>query len=287
MLCLPFLVSLIILLFKVVITNFTVGSDSVAHMAEEIENASVIVPKSMVWTFLINIPFTFALLLTFLFCIGDVGEAVASTTGFPFMYVFQNATGSVGAATGMTVVILALLIFITISSLASTSRQTFAFARDEGLPFSRWIGHVHERWHIPVNSVIFSCGFTMVVSLINIGSTVAFNALLSLSTIALMATYILSIGCVTLRRFGSEPLPHARWSLGKYGLPVNVIALLYTAWGFFWSFWPNSYQPTPTSMNWACVMFGGLMIISMVSYFTYARKIYQGPVVKVEGRKFQ
>jgi choline transport protein len=118
------------------------GSDSVAHMAEEIEDAGIIVPKSMVWTFLLNVPFTFGLLLTYLFCIGDVTQAIASPTGFPFMYVFQNATGTVGGTTGMTIVILLLLIMITISSMASTSRQTFAFARDNGLPFSKWLGHV-------------------------------------------------------------------------------------------------------------------------------------------------
>ena len=111
-------------------------------MAEEIENAGMIVPKSMVWTFLLNVPFTFGLLLTYLFCIGNITDALSSPTGFPFMYVFQNATGSVGGATGMTIVVLLLLIMITISSMASTSRQTFAFARDNGLPFSRWIGHV-------------------------------------------------------------------------------------------------------------------------------------------------
>jgi choline transport protein len=128
-------------------TMFVVlGSDSVAHMAEEIEDAGLIVPKSMVWTFLLNVPFTFGLLITYLFCIGNIDDAIASPTGFPFMYVFQNATGSVGGATGMTIVVLLLLIMITISSMASTSRQTFAFARDNGLPFSAWLGHVGRRF---------------------------------------------------------------------------------------------------------------------------------------------
>ena len=138
-------------------TMFVVlGSDSVAHMAEEIEDAGIIVPKSMVWTFLLNVPFTFGLLVTYLFCIGDVTEAIASTTGFPFIYVFQTATGTVGGTTGMTVVILLLLIMITISSMASTSRQTFAFARDNGLPFSKWLGHVSRHLLSPAHSTQFA-----------------------------------------------------------------------------------------------------------------------------------
>ena len=134
-------------------TMFVVlGSDSVAHMAEEIEDAGIIVPKSMVWTFLLNVPFTFGLLVTYLFCIGNVTDAINSPTGFPFIYVFQTATGTVGGTTGMTVVILLLLIMITISSMASTSRQTFAFARDNGLPFSRWLGHVSHHLLSPAHS---------------------------------------------------------------------------------------------------------------------------------------
>jgi choline transport protein len=68
------------------------------------------------------------------------------------------------------------------------------------------------------------------MSLVNLGSEVAFEAMLSLATVALMATYLMSIGCVLLKRLRGEELPSARWSLGRYGLAVNVVALLYTSW---------------------------------------------------------
>jgi choline transport protein len=256
----------------------------VAHMSEEIKDAAIIVPRSMVWSFLLNVPFTFGLLITYLFCIGNLEDAIASPTGFPFIYVFQNALGTIGGATALTTVVLILLIMITISSLASTSRQTFAFARDNGLPFSPWLAKVHPKWHIPVNSIIFTCLFTMTISLINIGSTVAFNAMLSLSTTALMGTYVISIGCVTLKRFRKETFPHAAWTLGRYGLTVNCIALTYAVWSFFWSFWPNAAAVTPQNFNWACVLFVGIIGSACILYYVHARKIYEGPVAKVQGR---
>jgi hypothetical protein len=61
--------------------------------------------------------------------------------------VFRQATGSTGGTTGLTVVILFLITMITISAFASTSRQTFAFARDRGLPFSSWLGQVTYSLH--------------------------------------------------------------------------------------------------------------------------------------------
>lgn len=118
------------------------GSDSVAHMAEEVEDAGVVVPRAMVWSFIINIPFTFAMVISYLFCMPSVEDAVSDPTGFPFIYVFRQATGTSGGTLGMTVVILFLITMITISAMASTSRQTFAFARDNGLPFASRLGRV-------------------------------------------------------------------------------------------------------------------------------------------------
>jgi choline transport protein len=118
------------------------GSDAPAHISEEVQDAALVVPRSMFWSYVLNVPPTFAMLLAYLFCIGDLESAVASPTGFPFIYVFQNATGSPRAATALTFIVFILIIFVAASTVASTSRQTFAFARDRGLPFSSWLSQV-------------------------------------------------------------------------------------------------------------------------------------------------
>ena len=129
--------------------------------------------------------------------------------------------------------------------------------------FSKWLARVDERFRVPTNSVIFTVLFTVVMSLINIGSTAAFNAFLSVSVVALMATYTLSIACILVKRLRGEPLPPARWrlfgqnadlgdvkgGLGKYGAPINAIALVYSIWAFFWGLWPLYNHPTPASVS--------------------------------------
>jgi hypothetical protein len=62
--------------------------------------------------------------------------------------------------------------------------------------------------------------------------------------------------------------------------------MIYASWSFFWSFWPNAHDVNAENFNWASVLFVGLMGISAVLYWVHARKVYDGPVVKVEGRKF-
>ena len=129
--------------------------------------------------------------------------------------------------------------------------------------FSKWLARVDERFRVPINSVIFTVLFTLVMSLINIGSTTAFNAFLSVSVVALMATYTISIACILVKRLRGEPLPPARWrllgknagpsdvtgGLGKYGPPINAIALVYSLWAFFWGFWPLFSHPNAASVS--------------------------------------
>jgi choline transport protein len=89
---------------------------------------------------------------------------------------------------------------------------------------------VDSRFEVPVNAILLTLIFVCLMSLINLGSKVAFEAMISLATLALMATYKISIGCALLKRLRGEALPSARWSLGRCGLAVNAIAIVYTTW---------------------------------------------------------
>jgi choline transport protein len=98
-----------------------------------------------------------------------------------------------------------------------------------------------------------------------------------------MATYSISIGCVLWQRTvnGGAHLPYARWSLGALGTPINGIAFVYSVYVFFWTGWPGAKDPTLQTFNWSSVMFGGVLLISMVYYIIWGRTHYKGPVVLV------
>ena len=124
--------------------------------------------------------------------------------------------------------------------------------------------------------------FTILISFINIASSTAFRAIVSLGVVALMATYAISIGCFLLRRFQSPLIPHARWSMGRAGAPVNVIALIYTAWALFWSTWPSHRHPNAQTFNWAVLVFVVVMVGAAVEFAVHGRKYYKGPATKVQ-----
>jgi len=93
----------------------------------------------MIATTILNGILGFAALVAILFCVGDIEAAEKTTTGYPFIEIFYAATGSAGGATAMVCVILALIFCATIGLIATASRMTWAFARDNGLPGSRWL----------------------------------------------------------------------------------------------------------------------------------------------------
>ena len=254
-------------------------------MAEEVRDAGLYVPMSIVWSYVANGIIAVIFLIAYLFSIENVDDALSDPSGYPFIYVFRNCVSTSGV-NALTIMVLVLVIASNISWSASTARQTFAFARDNGLPFSKWFARVHPTLEIPANAIYFTCIFTILLSLINIGSSIAFAAIMSLQVVAIMMTYVCSIGCILYRRiYNPELLPKTRWGLGRWGVIVNSLALGYSVNTFFWSFWPQSIPLTVSNFNWSVVMFFGVLFLCAIMYVFQGRKVYVGPVTSIRAHR--
>ena len=110
-------------------------------MSEEIQNASTNLPRGLLYSVAINGAQGLAALIAALFCIGDIDTVLETPTGFPFMAILAQAVGSKGA-TALIALILTLFVFAIVSAYAAASRMLWAFARDHGLPGSRYLGRV-------------------------------------------------------------------------------------------------------------------------------------------------
>ena len=92
------------------------------------------VPRAMLTSVVINGALGFGMLMSLLYCAGDLEAALTSPTGYPFIAIFTQATKSVGGATAMTAVVVLIAFSATIGTVAAASRQLWAFARDRGVP---------------------------------------------------------------------------------------------------------------------------------------------------------
>ncbi|KAL3703931.1 hypothetical protein TMatcc_009621 [Talaromyces marneffei ATCC 18224] len=259
-----------------------IGYDCAAHMSEEIRNAGETLPKAMMSAVVVNAVLGFVMLVTICFTLGDVDSILASPTGYPFIQVFFNSTGSYAGTNVMTAILILTLTASTITEVATASRQLWSFARDNGVPFGEFFSHVNPGWNIPLNSVLVSLAITALLSLINIGSTAALTAIVSLTITSLMSSYIISISCLLLKRIRGEPLPEHRWSLGKWGMAINIAALAYLCPVFVFAFFPLTSTVTVSTMNWSVVMYLGVIFFATAYYWLGGRHKFVAPVALVK-----
>src|SRR5271163_4939541 len=124
-------------------------------------------------------------------------------------------------------------------------------------------------------SFMVSC----LLSVINIGSSIALENITSLSLVAILSSYIVSISCIMIKRWRNAPLLPAYYNLGRtFGLLLNGASLLFLVLVFVFSFFPGNVNPTPAQMNWTIMIYGVVMLAALGHYYFKGRHVYDGPV---------
>ncbi|KAK4906458.1 hypothetical protein LTR49_024385 [Elasticomyces elasticus] len=257
-----------------------IGADAAVHLAEELKDASYILPRAMVSSALMNYATALTMIISFVSAIDPavLDDVLATSTGQPWVAVIRNVTGSQAATIALAVVMCFQFTFTSINQATTSSRQLWAFARDKGVPFHAFLSKVSERDGVPHNAIFVTLGSTVIFSMIIIGSTIAFNIILSVCNVALIITYTICIATLVAKRLRGEKLPPSRFNLGRAGLFINIAALCWLLVLGTFLFFPAVPNPTPASMNWACLMFGVVMIFAFIWYFVRGRHEYDGPV---------
>lgn len=119
------------------------------------------------------------------------------------------------------------------------------------------------------------------MALINIGSSAAFNAFISLIVTSYYSSFILAASVMLHKRLTTpdSALPWGPFKLGRAGVPVTVVAIAYSASGAFFSIRPASLIADAEGMNYNILVFGATIIFSLSFWFPYGRKYCQGPVL--------
>lgn len=127
---------------------------------------------------------------------------------------------------------------------------------------------------------------SLLLALINIGSSTAFNALTSLVIAAFYSSFVISASVLLHKRLTTpeHEMNYGPFQNGRFGVPVIIGSIIYSIIGIFFSFWPGSLNPTLVNMNWSVVVFCGAMVLSMGFWFVHGRLVYTGPIVEIDSR---
>jgi len=259
-----------------------IGFDCSIHMTEETKDSSRTVPHTLLIGYASNVLLGFFSIMAIIYTVGPLDTALQVSTGYPIINMFFNATQSLSAANVMTAVIIINFTAADIACIAATSRQVWAFARNHGMPFSEFIAPDRLAYDMPLNAIFISLIMALIIALINVGSAQALGIILSIYNSALLASYTITITCILLHRLQARRLPEARYTLGKWGALINILALIYIIPLFVFSFFPFAPNPTAATMNWACVMVGGTVVLATAYYIVWGRKSYTPPNETIE-----
>ncbi|KAL4896380.1 amino acid permease [Aspergillus ambiguus] len=248
----------------------------ISSMAEECPNPAIKVPRAMSLSVPVGGLAGLFFVLPICFTLPRLADILDAPAGQALPYIFHVVMGTPGAALGLTVLVLVITLFCSISITVAASRSTWAFARDDALPLARLWARVHPRLGVPVGSLALLTLIQMLLGLINLGSSSAFTAFVSVGVIALAVAYAIPIALSLLQ--GRRDVAHAHWCCGPVvGPVVNVLALAWIAFELILFSMPTALPVTRVSMNYASVVFVAFMTLSALWYVVYARKSYKGP----------
>ncbi|ETN44186.1 uncharacterized protein HMPREF1541_10736 [Cyphellophora europaea CBS 101466] len=254
-----------------------ISLDGTVHMAEETRVAKKAVPRAVFWGVVLNGAMGFAMVVCVLSAMGPMDEELAYAP-YPLAVVLMRTTKSADASTAMLCGILVIFACSGLGCVASVSRLTWAWSRDGGLP--RWFAMVDAKHLLPIRAIWLGLALNIALSLINVGSSAAYGAILSLATISLFTSYGIAIFSMLAARWrshqGQQVLELGEWNMGRYGVFVNLFALLYTAYMAIFLPIPYSLPVTAVNMNYAGPIFVAGLIFVLSSWYLWGRKRWPG-----------
>lgn len=219
--------------------------DSATHLAEEVAQPERSIPIAILCTVLIGFLTSWTYCISMFFSLNNLDEILNTPTGVPILALYYQALQNKAGA-----IVLETLLFVTgigcqIACHTWQSRLCWSFARDRGLPMSSFLSQVHPTLDVPLNAHSVSCFIVGLLGLLYLGSSTAFNSMVTACIVLLYASYVVPIVCLLWR--GRNNLKHGPFWLGRLGLVCNIVVLAWTLFCLVIYSFPSVYPVTTGS----------------------------------------
>ncbi|GAA1690476.1 amino acid permease [Fodinicola feengrottensis] len=269
---------LYVVLLGLLMAQYTfTGYDASAHMTEETKDPSKAGPWGIVGSIVVSLVAGWILIVGLTFAIQNYHGAVNSATGVPPAQIFLDALGSVGGKLLLVIVVVAQL-FCGMSSVTANSRMIYAFSRDGALPASGLWHKINKRTRTPTNAIWLAAGGAFVLGLPYLWNNTAYVAVTSIAVIGLYIAYVLP---TFLRLLRGRDFERGPWHLGRWSLPIGIIAVLWVVFITILFMLPASYPITKDSFNYTPIAVLVVLGFAGIWWVVSARKWFTGP--KVQG----
>ena len=250
------------------------GFDTASSLGEETVDPRRTAPTAILRAITASFVLGGLIILLAVMAVDDLADPQAGTFGGGLQYIVLQALGTgVGKAFLICVAIAITVCVLAVHSAAI--RLVFAMARDDKLPASPRLARVHPRFKTPVTASILVGLAAIAILLVNVRQPQIFLVVTSIAIIMIYLAYLLVTGPMLLARLrGQWPLAGRSegFSLGRWGLPVNLVAVL---WGGAMALnlaWPRAeiYNPTDPQhwyLRWGAFVFIGALVLGGLAYY--------------------
>ncbi|CAH0051506.1 unnamed protein product [Clonostachys solani] len=249
--------------------------DSMVHIADEIPNPERNIPKALIWSIAVGFVTGMICLCAYMFATDDYDTGYSSLS-----ITFQAFSQNQGAA-----IVIQVLVFVsTIGALWGIhvwqSRLAWTIGYNRGFPFGKYLERISGApYGTPVYALIFSAFFTALLGCLYLGSSTAFNSLVSASLLFQWLSYSIPVVFLNLR--GRSKIPHGEFWFPTLGYAANAMLVMWTGVSLVIYCFPYTLPVEVGNMNYVSAVLCGTTLLSVLCWFGYGRKHFR--ILELDG----
>ncbi|MFN2479750.1 MAG: amino acid permease [Pseudonocardiaceae bacterium] len=239
------------------------GFDSAAELSEETAAPRRVVPSAILRALLVSFVGGGFMIVAALMAAPSLTDGQLSSGGIAYVITSQ-LDSTLGRA--LLAVVAISIVSACLAIQNSASRVMFSMARDGRLPGGRLLARVSPQTGTPILTGIAVGALAIGVLLINLGNPAAFAAVTSTSVVIVYLAYLLVTVPALGARLGRRlpPKQPGGFSLGRWGLAVNLIAVAYGIAMMVNIAWPRRAVYDPAGTSWVLQYLALLFVAALV-----------------------
>lgn len=235
------------------------GFDTASSLGEETVDPRRTAPSAILRAVIASFVIGGLILLFGILAAPNLADPALGTSAGGLQLIILQALGS----TLGKVFLVCIVVAVTVCALAVHTagiRLMFAMARDNALPAGARLARIDPKRKTPIVPAVLIGVVAVLILVVNVGSPKIFTAVTSVAVIMIYVAYLLVTGPLLLKRLRGE-WPDAGstgyFTLGRFGLPVNILAVV---WGGAMALnlaWPRPEVYGEGAYAWVAFIFIG------------------------------
>ncbi|MBS0376263.1 MAG: amino acid permease [Proteobacteria bacterium] len=248
------------------------GFDTASSLGEETVDPRRTAPMAILRAILASFVIGGAILVFAVLSAPDLADPQIASSSGSLQYIVEKVMWGPLSK----VFLVCIVVAVTVCSLAvhtAAIRLAFAMARDNALPFAARLARVNAATQTPILPAVVIGVIATLILVLNIEQPKIFTVVTSIAVIMIYLAYLMVTGTLLVRRLRGRWPPAdlgtgGYFTMGRWGLPVNIAAVL---WGLGMALnlaWPReAVYGLPWYNTWGAYVYIGVILGAGLAWY--------------------